>query len=738
MKKFLYILLSCCTLFCVSCKEENPFFEDESNTEWEYFPSVVARYLTTSQKEYYAESSAGTYYMYITSIETPWVFNSTPEWISLTPSAGSESADVSMNVQENKSTTSGRTAVFDLASADSEWDYSIPISVTQSQASPYIYITKNDEHYLNVTFTGAAANDEYTVNANFSWTAVAYNDEKFLQSCDWIKLSKTAEDKIRISVDANTTGNWRYGNVVFYIYDNEPVLYLDVSQSAPNMTISTDTLSYERAGGVKNLTITSDAPWSATTRQAWIELEPSSGKAGESTLKVSTTPNTSTVSRTGYVDIAIGEKVTSIVVEQDGEVVAVSPTYISIDADGGKATVNVTSNTDWKVSLGKDDYMLIGGNDYIPATRAKIIKPIVIHDLPVESVHLSDTVGSGNGSFTVTVDKNTTSLENRSLRIYVSTTSGSARKYIRLSQAARTLKPDETILQFGSSAGSRKVFVNADAAWTVSDNQDWVEVSPLSATGSDSLIVSVKENFSGTERNDTVYLNMGDGNVKLYIQQQGKYFNIADPELQFTSKGGVHAISISSDAEWSVKVSDVGYGTDWITLSETSGKGDCNIDVTAADNPSLSAREVEVQLSSGFRIYNFLFTQAGRYLKLNTNRLTFAKKGGTLNVQVLTDGEFEVSTTDSWYNYSVNEKVVTITAEEHTGDTPRSGSLQFVLKGLKAGEVATPVTLSIEQYAKPVYIVLEEYDEEISLDDISDGNVVITIGGFKDDVSLDY
>lgn len=730
MKKFLYILLACCTLFCVSCKEENPFFEDESNTEWEYFPSVVARYLTTSQKEYYAGSSAGTYYMYITSIETPWVFNSTPGWISLTPSSGSESADVSMNVQENKSTTSGRTAVFDLASADSEWDYSIPISVTQSQASPYIYITdKNGEQYNKVTFAGAAANAEYTVNANFSWTAVAYNGDNFLQSCDWIKLSKTADDKIRISVDANTTGNWRFGNVVFYIYDNEPVLYLIVSQSAPNMTISTDALSYERAGGVKNLTITSDASWSATTQQAWIELEPSSGKAGESALKISTTPNTSTTSRTGYVNIAIGEKVTSIVVEQDGEVVAVSPTYIAIDADGGKATVNVTSNTDWKVTLAGPITMQSTAPGY---------KPSKVTALPYELVHLSDTVGSGNGSFTITVDKNTTSLENRSLTVIVSTTSGSASKYVRLSQAARTLKPDETILQFGSSAGSRKVFVNADAAWTVSDNQDWVEVSPLSATGSDSLTVSVKENFSGTERNDTVYLNMGDGNVKLYIQQQGKYFNITDPELQFTSKGGVHAISISSDAEWSVKVSDAGYGTDWITLSETSGKGDCNIDVTAADNPSLSARDVVVQLSSGFSNYNFWFTQAGRYLKLNTNRLTFAKKGGTLKVQVLTDGEFDVSTTDSWYNYTVDEKVVTITAEEHTGDTPRSGSLQFVLKGLKAGEVATPVTLSIEQYAKPVYIVLEEYDEEISLDDISDGNVVITIGGFKDDVSLDY
>lgn len=737
MKKFLYILLACSTLFCVSCKEENPFFEDESNTDWEYFPSVVARYLTTGYTNYEALSSAaGSYYMYIKSIETPWVFNSTPGWISLTPSSGSESADVSMNVQENKSTTSGRTAVFDLASADSEWDYSIPISVTQSQASPYIYITdKNGEQYNEVTFAGAAANAEYTVNANFAWTTsvAEYN---------WIKLSKTADDKIRISVDANTTGNWRYGNVVFYIYDNKPVMYLNVSQSAPNMTISTDTLSYERAGGVKNLTITSDASWSATTRQAWIELEPSSGKAGESTLKISTTPNTSITSRKGYVNIAIGEKVTSIVVEQDGEVVAVSPTYIAIDADGGKATVNVTSNTDWKVTLGEDSYRYVeiikDYTTYTTTTRTKIITPIVIHDLPVETVHLSDTVGSGNGSFTVTVDKNTTSLIDRSLRIYVSTASGSARKYIRLSQAARTLEPDETILQFGSSAGSRKVFVNADAAWTVSDNQDWVEVSPLSATGSDSLTVSVKENFSGTERNDTVYLNMGDGNVKLYIQQQGKYFNIADPELQFTSKGGVHAISISSDAEWSVKVSDVGYGTDWITLSETSGKGDCNIDVTAADNPSLSAREVEVQFSSGFRIYNFWFTQAGRYLKLNTNRLTFAKKGGTLKVQVLTDGEFDVSTTDSWYNYTVDEKVVTITAEEHTGDTPRSGSLQFVLKGLKAGEVATPVTLSIEQYAKPVYIVLEEYDEEISLDDISDGNVVITIGGFKDDVSLDY
>lgn len=84
----------------------------------------------------------------------------------------------------------------------------------------------------------------------------------------------------------------------------------------------------------------------------WITVTPSG--CGSDTLFITTTPNTGTTSRTGYVIVysqATGNILKTITVTQDGfaETLLVSPSSLVFDSNGGTATFTITSNTNWTI-----------------------------------------------------------------------------------------------------------------------------------------------------------------------------------------------------------------------------------------------------------------------------------------------------------------------------------------------------------------------------------------------------
>jgi len=78
-----------------------------------------------------------------------------------------------------------------------------------------------------------------------------------------------------------------------------------------------------------------------------------------------------------------------------------------------------------------------------------------------------------------------------------------------------------SVSDFSYTAGSKEVSVTANISWTVSDDQDWITVTPESGENNGSLTINVEENTLPTSRTGTITVTDGRTSQVLNISQEG-------------------------------------------------------------------------------------------------------------------------------------------------------------------------------------------------------------------------
>lgn len=117
------------------------------------------------------------FYLTIDAENTPWKFTNVPDWIKISPMSGNESQDVKMIVDSNIPLEEERTVELALESTDSDWKYSIPITVNKSVVKPQIYYTGyyDDPHLSTFSSEGGTADGKFS--ANFTPSIAYQNNE---------------------------------------------------------------------------------------------------------------------------------------------------------------------------------------------------------------------------------------------------------------------------------------------------------------------------------------------------------------------------------------------------------------------------------------------------------------------------------------------------------------------------------------------------------------------------------
>ncbi|MCI4648516.1 GEVED domain-containing protein [Phaeodactylibacter sp.] len=127
-----------------------------------------------------------------------------------------------------------------------------------------------------------------------------------------------------------------------------------VNLLAPNLflNVSPPNLSFPASGGSSSLMVSSNTSWTVVDDTAWIIVNSPNG-SGSSTLNVDCSPYTGLVPRTANITIATtdGLIVRQVQVTQQpaDPLLEISPAVLNFGANGGSASVNVTSNQDWVV-----------------------------------------------------------------------------------------------------------------------------------------------------------------------------------------------------------------------------------------------------------------------------------------------------------------------------------------------------------------------------------------------------
>ncbi len=686
-KTFLYI--SIVLMILTSCGDSDVYFPDK------YTASLKAHYLRPDQTEFSSKSSKpSSFQLVVNSVETPWKFQIDSDWYRLSPVTCSATADVTLSCDENFQGGVQRIGIFYLNSTDSEWEYSVPMSVIQAGASPAASVATSA-----ITFSGAAGTKSVGVTSNCEYNISC--------SASWLDVQKSEDgSKLSISAVENASVTSRSSKIyLFYETADISLASITITQQAANVTLDTQTLEFENTAADCTIKVTSEASWTAKTSQTWIQLSPESGSAGESSLKVSVSPNSSISSREGYIYFYIGSsQVVQIPVVQKGMYIEFSASSLTMEAGVDEKTISIRSNTSWTIS-----------------------------SYP-EWCSVSPTSGTGNANITVkTADNPNTS--HREGVIKAIQPGISLEASMNIVQSGKTFDYGTGSIECSDLAQTINVNITSNGSWTASTTDSWITVRPSSATGSGTLSITVTENTEDDARTGKITLTIGDKTYEISVTQSGKYFTVKVENNEIGSKGGDVLIDVSSNDTWSASVNG---SPSWIKLSKTNGSGAASFTATVEDNPSVNGRSAIIVLNTVHeKLVKIVVSQAARYLTVDhQDVLFFAKGGDSEDITISTDGTYSIKKSASWF--SISEKgngVFVVTAEENLGKDAREATIVITETDLKEGTCS--ITLPVIQTCYGGTFVLSGYGEDENWDIGASANASFTVIGYSSDKNWD-
>lgn len=616
----------------------------------------------------------------VRSCNTAWQINNPATWLSFSPSSDGtyyppdthdyfSTTTTSVTVTAEKATSAFidseinayRSAVATLTNETGpSGKYEIPIEIKQNPA-PAILSVSTSQLYLWGDRTGKVY---FTRNCN-TYFSYSHNWIHSSFGNDGYDSEGNRVSELIISLDPNTTDAARDG----YIYirtdsDPKPSARINIHQYLAEVTSPSSTLTFTNVASSAKLAFKTEAPCTISTTQSWISCSATTCPKGDNEITISVLPNSSIYSRSGDVVFTIGttERL-RISVSQGGIYLAPSPTTLEFTAESSTKSISVSSNTSWSV----------------------LSAP--------EWLSCSPTNGTNDGSISVTTQANPHTYS-RTGTIRIGRTGISLEKSISVVQAGRVFEASETVLRFSDKAGSQSISITSDNAWTAATADEWISISPSSASLSGPLSISVAENSSPDERIGTVRLTMSDKTIVVQVVQQGKFFTISGGSSSFTSSGGTAQFDLLSNDTWTARIE--GESTSWLSLSATSGEGNAHLTVTAASNTTLLQRSASVyfEATSGPNV-RINLAQAPPYLRVDTDALRFYAKGGESSpVAITTDAQYSIGCDAPWLSISQRAGSFIVTAAENLGPAPRSATIVIKMLGLTEGsyQIELPVT----------------------------------------------
>lgn len=116
------------------------------------------------------------------------------------------------------------------------------------------------------------------------------------------------------------------------------------------VTIKSDDATVPVEGGVVSIAINSTVAWTAKASESWVTISPSSGEAGDATVKASVLKNGTNDSRTATVTFTAGTKSATYTITQSQlDAMNIATTEYVVEAEGGTVEIPVSANVDYSV-----------------------------------------------------------------------------------------------------------------------------------------------------------------------------------------------------------------------------------------------------------------------------------------------------------------------------------------------------------------------------------------------------
>lgn len=415
-------------------------------------------------------------------------------------------------------------------------------------------------------------------------------------------------------------------------------------------------------GGTFEFTVNSqDTPWKITGMPDWLEVSPTSGK-GTTNVRVTVSKYELAAARVAVLtlssDSSDWQYNTSITVNQSGApaYANLSDASLTFDGQAHEGQVTVAANCSWSVATTES---------WVRASRGD------------------------DGYFTYSVQENPY-LESREATIQVSY-NGSVISSVKVTQRASQVDVVTNPLNYGNVAGTYKLNVKSDAAWSAYTGYPWISMSPESgAAGVTELTVSVAPNTELDPRDGFVYLRFTASNVQIAeipVHQDGIQLQLGDGEDAITFESSLaqtSTIRVTSNTDW--YFSNI---PSWITVEPSSGTGTVDVKLNIQENNHYWFRgydNLTVTRTDSWYGVSRSIGQNARTLDLNTTYMQFLDVAQTQYVEVKTEGSWALNYSSDFFSATPVEATgngqIAVSVGENRSDQTREGNIEFRLLGM--------------------------------------------------------
>ena len=439
--------------------------------------------------------------------------------------------------------------------------------------------------------------------------------------------------------------------------------------------LSKQTIDVDFEEGTYSVSVTSSCSWKASSDNEWIVVESTTGIAGKEELTFRVLQQTEEKERKGTIVIKNTDFnliVELYIVQSPFEPkITIDSKSLNFAAKGGEQTVSITANFDYTVSTEAS---------WISYSR-------VNNGLKIRATANTDT-------------------QKRTADIVISKEGSDISEVININQDAEEAKPrislSKQIIDVDFEEGTYSVSVTSPCSWDAVSKNDWIIVETATGiAGTEELQFRVLGQTEETERKGTIVVKNTDYNLvaELYVVQKAFVPSIiVEPEtISFTTEGGEQNIAVTANFEYEVNTS-----AEWLSCA----KNENGIIVTVPNYAEIEERSAEITISSEkYNISKVIKISQGAFepkLEVAPAEIDFTFDGGSQNIAVTANLEYEVNTSAEWLSCAKNENGITVTVpdyaevEERTAEITISSKKYNISKTIKV----TQTGLSEEEYAK--------------------------------------
>ena len=416
--------------------------------------------------------------------------------------------------------------------------------------------------------------------------------------------------------------------------------------------------------GTTTFSVTTACAWTVTETTSWLTVSPTSG-TGNGTITITYEANTGVARVSDPITVSVsGVTPVSVTVSQAAPALylTVTPANRDVTSSSGNTTFAISSNTTWTIS---------DNATWFAATP---------------------TSGSNNGTITATYSANTG--VQRVATITVTGAGVATPVTVTVTQAGPcTLTVTPLNQNVAATAGTTTFSITTTCAWTVSESESWLSVSPTNGTGNGTITATYSAN-SGAQRIGTVTVTVADVTpVTITVTQAGNCtLGVTPTNQNVAATAGTTTFSVTTACAWTVAEN-----TGWLTASPTSGTGNGTITVTYEANTGVARVSDPIIVSvSGVTPVSVTVSQAAPALFLTVtpaNRDVTSSSGNT-TFAISSNTTWTISDNATWLaatpTSGSNNGTITATYSANTG-VQRIGTITVTGAGVTP---ATTVTVT--------------------------------------------